>query len=60
MLELLKWNILNFIRKIKNGKATEYLIEQVSRVRDSQPSHLRNAEHLRIEMILCNVAVSIL
>ena len=44
MLESLKWlnveqqlklNTPNFIYKIKNGEAPEYIIEQVSYVRDS-------------------------
>lgn len=60
MLESLKWlnveqrlklNTLNFIHRIKNGEAPEYLTEQISYVGDSQPYHLRNAEHFRIERV---------
>ena len=54
----LKLNTLNFMHRIKNGEAPEYITEQVSYVRDSQPHHLRNAEHK--SSVICNVAVTIL
>ena len=58
MLDLLKWlnveqwlklNALHFIHKITNGEAPEDITEHVSYVSDSQPYHLRNAKHFRIE-----------
>lgn len=58
MLESLKWlnikqrlqlNTINFIQKIKIGKAPEYLTEQIRYVREAQPYQLRNIEDFRIQ-----------
>lgn len=60
MLGSLKWmnvkqrlelNTLNFIKKMKQGDAPEYLCEQIKYVGEVQPYGLRNAEDFRIQRV---------
>lgn len=58
MLDALKWlnikqrltlNTLKFVYKMKQGKAPEYLCQEIKYVGESQPYNLRNASDFRIQ-----------
>lgn len=53
-LYIQKWRKLNalyFVHKMNNGKASEYLTEQLKYGRDAQLYNLRNMDHFRIERV---------
>ena len=55
ILDALRWhkrlelNTLNFIQKLKIGKAPKYLTEQLKYVGEAQPYRLRNANNFRLQ-----------